>query len=177
VIIGVSAMTSVEAISGQGHANVGLAFTDGADNFDLTSQAVSGIAYIDLKGGDDIFVGSTGVDRIIGGLGSDTMTGGAGADIFDFNTVAEANWDVITDFVRGSEKIDLSTIDATPAYAQTDAFTWLGTGAFTNSAGQLRYAVTAEGVVVSGDVTGDGVADFNITLLGLTTLAAGDFYL
>lgn len=64
VIIGVSAITSVEAISGEGHTNVGLAFTDGADNFDLTNIAVSTVAYIDLKAGDDIFVGSASADRI-----------------------------------------------------------------------------------------------------------------
>ncbi|WP_454713916.1 cadherin domain-containing protein [Caulobacter segnis] len=177
VRIGISALTSVEAISAQGYASVGLGFTDGDDTFDFTNIAVSGLSYIDLQSGDDNFKGSSSSDRIIGGLGADTIAGGGGADFFDFNTVAEAQGDVITDFVRGTDIIDLSTIDATPAYSQTDNFTWLGTGAFTNSAGQLRYAVTAEGVVVSGDVTGDGVADFNITLLGLTTLAAGDFYL
>jgi Ca2+-binding RTX toxin-like protein len=114
------------------------------------------------------------------------MTGGAGADIFDFNTLAEAavssdgfTHDEITDFVRGVDKIDLSTIDATPAYAQTDAFTWIGTAAFSNVSGQLRYAYGGEGFVeVEGDVNGDGVGDFLIRVGGGDfSLSASDFIL
>ncbi|KQV56211.1 MULTISPECIES: S-layer family protein [unclassified Caulobacter] len=179
VIIGFSAITSVEAISAEGHTNVGIAFTDGADNFDLTNIAVTGVAYIDLKNGNDIFVGSTGADRIIGNLGSDHMTGGAGADVFDYNAAAEGDWDEITDFVSGVDKIDLSTIDAVPVGGGggNEAFTFLGTGAFTHVQGQLRYAVTSSGVVFSGDVNGDGVADFNVTLTGVASLSASDFVL
>lgn len=178
VIIAVSSMTNVEAIDGAGNANVGIAFTDGNDNFDLTNIAVTGVAYIDLKGGNDIFVGSTSADRIIGGLGSDTMTGGAGADVFDFNDVVEGNWDVITDFVSGADRIDLSTIDASPANSQGNhAFTFIGSGAFTHAVGQLRYTVTSDGVVFSGDVDGDGVADFNVTVTGVSSLTAADFVL
>jgi Ca2+-binding RTX toxin-like protein len=185
VIIGVSKIDNIEAISGEGHANVGLAFTDGDDGYDISTLAVTGIAYIDLKGGNDIFVGTSGADRIIGGLGQDVMTGGAGADIFDFNTIAEAAvasdgaHDEIFDFTSGVDKIDLSTIDATPAYAQTDAFTWIGTSAFGHSAGQLRYSYGGQGFVeVEGDVNGDGLGDFLIRVGGGTsTLSASDFFL
>jgi Ca2+-binding RTX toxin-like protein len=187
VIIGVTGLNNIEAISGQSHANVGLAFTNDYDNIDLTGLAVSGIAYIDLKAGDDIFVGTAGADRIIGGLGADYMTGGAGADIFDFNSAAEAGYgangvsfDEITDFVRGVDKIDLSTIDATPAYAQTDAFTFIGTAAFTGSAGQLRYdSIGWNGFCeVEGDLNGDGIGDFRIRVGGgVSDLSASDFFL
>ncbi|MET3666561.1 cadherin domain-containing protein [Caulobacter sp. 1776] len=178
VIIAVSSMTNIEAIDGAGNANVGVAFTDGNDNFNLTNIAVTGVAYIDLKAGDDIFVGSASADRIVGGLGSDTMTGGAGADVFDFNDATEGNWDVITDFVSGVDRIDLSTIDASPANSQGNhAFVFLGTGDFTHATGQVRYAVTSDGVVFSGDVNGDGVADFNVTMLGVSSLTAADFVL
>jgi hypothetical protein len=44
VIIGVSSMTSIEAINGNDIANVGRAFTDNADNNDLTNIAVTGVA-------------------------------------------------------------------------------------------------------------------------------------
>jgi Ca2+-binding RTX toxin-like protein len=180
VVIAVSSMTNVEAIDGLGNANVGIAFTDGNDNFDLTNIAVTGIAYIDLRAGNDIFVGSTGADRIAGGLGSDTMTGGAGADVFDFNDIAEGAWDTITDFVSGVDKIDLSTIDAVPVGGGggNEAFTFIGTGAFTGSQGQLRYSVLPTGgVVFSGDWNGDGVADFNVTVTGVSSLSASDFFL
>ncbi|MGH1558857.1 M10 family metallopeptidase C-terminal domain-containing protein [Caulobacter segnis] len=86
----------------------------------------------------------------MGGLGSDTMTGGAGGDVFDFNDAAEGNWDVITDFVSGVDRIDLSTIDASPANSQGNhAFVFLGSGAFTHATGQVRYSVTSDGVVFS----------------------------
>jgi len=186
VIIGVSQIDNVEAISGEGYANVGLAFTDGDDSYNISTLAVTGIAYIDLKGGNDIFVGTSGADRIIGGLGQDYMTGGAGADIFDFNAIAEAavssngvTRDEIADFVSGVDKIDLSTIDATPANAQTNAFTWIGSAAFTNVAGQLRYAYGGDGFVeVEGDLNGDGVGDFVIRVGGgVSSLSASDFFL
>lgn len=107
------------------------------------------------------------------------MTGGAGADIFDYNSHLEGNWDVITDFSSGVDKIDLSTIDAVPVGGGggNEAFTFIGTGAFTGSQGQLRYTVQAGSVVFSGDWNGDGVADFNVTVLGLSSLGASDFVL
>ncbi|PMZ87082.1 MULTISPECIES: M10 family metallopeptidase C-terminal domain-containing protein [unclassified Pseudomonas] len=57
---------------------------------------------------------------LVGGTGKDVLTGGAGNDIFDFNAVAEtvltsSTWDIISDFVRGADKIDLSTLDANMA--------------------------------------------------------------
>jgi Ca2+-binding RTX toxin-like protein len=179
VIIGFDKITNVEAISGESHANVGVAFTDGNDNFDLTSIAVTGVAFIDLKAGNDIFVGSAGADRIVGNTGADIMTGGAGADIFDYNAVGEGDGDVITDFVIGVDKIDLSTIDAIPVGGggANEAFIWIGTGAFTHSQGQLRYTVTSDGVIFSADANGDGVADFNVTVLGVSSLSASDFIL
>jgi Ca2+-binding RTX toxin-like protein len=179
VIIGFNKIVNVEAISGEGHANVGIAFTDGDDNFDLTNIAVTGIAYIDLKAGNDIFVGSANADRIVGNTGADTMTGGAGADIFDYNTATEGNGDVITDFVSGVDRIDLSTIDAIPVGGGggNEAFIWIGTGAFTHSQGQLRYTATSDGVIFSADWNGDGVADFSVTMLGVSSLSAADFIL
>ena len=38
-------------------------------------------------------------------------------------------------------------------------------------------AVTSDGVVFSGDVNGDGVADFNVTVTGVSSLTAADFVL
>jgi Ca2+-binding RTX toxin-like protein len=67
-----------------------------------------------LNGGgkDDRLFGEAGTDRLIGGIGSDTLTGGAGSDTFvleNFNNdVFAQNVDVVTDFVRGTDKIDVS---------------------------------------------------------------------
>lgn len=178
-IISVSAMDGVEAITGSGNTGVRFFATDDANVFDLTNIAVSDISYFALQGGNDTFIGSASADYIYGGLGADTLRGGGGADMFAYRSTQEAAGDVIGDFVSGQDKIDLSIIDAVPVGGGggNEAFTFLGTGNFTGSQGQLKYTVVSNGVVVSGDVSGDGVADFNITVLGVSSLSASDFAL
>ena len=57
-------------------------------------------------GGDNLLIGSSGSDTLDGGLGKDTMTGGGGADDFRFTTPASNNnFDRITDFVSGSDRL------------------------------------------------------------------------
>jgi Ca2+-binding RTX toxin-like protein len=71
--------------------------------------------------GDDLLIGGTGYNQLSGGDGNDviwvsigdTVRGGAGADIF--KPVSSSNYDsgnagIISDFVQGSDKIDLSAI-------------------------------------------------------------------
>ena len=66
--------------------------------------------------GNDTLIGGDGNDTLQGGAGTDVHTGGAGNDMFDFDTPAQAGngagRDVITDFVQGQDRIDLSGIDA-----------------------------------------------------------------
>ncbi len=56
--------------------------------------------------GDDTLVGGGGDDRMTGGAGADRLTGGGGADRFVF--LGGDDDDVITDFERGRDLIDLS---------------------------------------------------------------------
>jgi Ca2+-binding RTX toxin-like protein len=127
--------------------------------------------------GNDVLDGRAGDDQMDGGDGTDTLTGGAGNDTFRFqaarHTVVGDNRDVITDFTRGQDHIDLHFIDADTKAAGDQAFSFIGGGAFTGVAGQLRFA---DGVV-SGDVDGDGKADFEVGVRGVATLAAADFVL
>jgi Ca2+-binding RTX toxin-like protein len=118
-----------------------------------------------------------GSDKLNGNGGSDILTGGAGADTFHFDTAAETNGDRITDFAHGSDKVYLRAMDANPTLTGDQAFAFIGTGAFSGTAGQLRYKKGTADTIVSGDMNGDGVADFSITFTGLHTFSASDFTL
>ena len=137
--------------------------------------------------GKDTLLGGDGNDTLIGGKGSDRLTGGAGRDIFDLNLLTESSVgsdtrDLIRDFVRGTDRIDLSSLDAVTGGAD-NAFRFIGKAAFTDKAGQLRFALfnkagtSLDQTVLEGDVNGDGVADFQTALSGLLPLTASDFIL
>jgi serralysin len=131
--------------------------------------------------GNDSLRGGSGGDTIHGGLGADTLIGGAGNDSFQYRSVLESyfpNTDGIQDFATG-DKIDLSRIDAIAGTGQDDAFTFIGSGAFTNQAGQLRAENVGGTWVVQGDVDGDGVADLQINVIvsDLHALGGSDFVL
>jgi len=98
------------------NGNLGNDTIDGGDGKDL------------LRGGkgDDLILGSDGNDTLMGDLGNDTlegghahdvMTGGDGADVFRFDAFASSDnnthlspiyQDGITDFVSGTDHIDLA---------------------------------------------------------------------
>lgn len=127
-------------------------------------------------GGDDALTGAAGTDALTGELGADALTGGAGSDTFYFNNVSESStpsFDTITDFVSGTDQIDLGNIDAKTDVSFDQAFTFIGAAVFSNTSGQLRYA---DGMVL-GDTNGDGVADLKIAINGEPALVAGDFIL
>ena len=81
--------------------------------------------------------------------------------------------DTITDFEPGMDKIDLHLIDANASSAGDQAFTFIGASAFGAHAGELNYS----NGVLSGDVNGDGRADFQITLANQAALSAVNFVL
>jgi hypothetical protein len=56
-------------------------------------------------------------------------------------------------------------------------FSWKGTASFSGVAGELRYFNENTYVVAEGDITGDGVADFQIEIMGVNDLLAQDFVL
>ncbi|HVY84975.1 MAG TPA: M10 family metallopeptidase C-terminal domain-containing protein, partial [Caulobacterales bacterium] len=93
-----------------------------------------------------------------------------------------ATRDLINDFTQGADVIDLSAIDAI-AGGGDDAFTLIGAGAFSHSAGELRYdfidnaGAANDFTLISMDVNGDGAADSQIVLRGLISLTNSDFVL
>jgi hypothetical protein len=84
--------------------------------------------------------------------------------------------DFITDFLQSqSDKISLSALDANTMLAGDQAFSFIGTANFSQSAGQLRYYQSGGDTYVSGDVNGDGVGDFAIAVDALVTFQSSDF--
>ena len=133
--------------------------------------------------GNDTLDGGTGNDKLYGGAGSDKLTGGAGQDTFIFksiadSTVAATGRDIITSFSRAEgDVIDLGAIDASTLSNGNQSFSFIATQAFHKTAGELRYEIKSGDTIVSGDVNGDGKADFSILLDFSLALKASDFVL
>ncbi|HEY5724064.1 MAG TPA: calcium-binding protein, partial [Allosphingosinicella sp.] len=130
----------------------------------------------------NVITGNSASNVISGGLGADTLSGGGGNDIYQYRFVTEstaASKDQISGFNAG-DRINLSILDAnTGTSANNDAFTFIGSNAFSNVAGELRATESGGVWTIQADVNGDGIADLTI---GLTTeagylIGAGDFML
>ena len=126
--------------------------------------------------------GNGAANIIIGGGGHDVLTGGNGKDIFDFNRVKDIGRfagarDRITDFKHSFDKIDLATMDADTQRSGNSAFSFIGSRGFSGDAGELHFQYRGSKTIVSGDVNGDKVADFQLQLDGHKTLFASDFIL
>ena len=133
--------------------------------------------------GDDRLEGGAGNDSIIGGAGRDVLIGGDGADLFIFGPAhlagtSAATADVILDFnASQGDRLHLRGIDAIAGTPADDAFTFIGTSSFSGTAGELRYVIGPNRVMVYGDTNGDRVADFAIRLDGVLSLLESDFFL
>ncbi|RFZ88058.1 calcium-binding protein [Shinella sp. WSJ-2] len=131
--------------------------------------------------GANILKGMAGNDTLVGGAGADQLYGGAGKDMFVFNSVADSKttaMDKIFDFSHAEgDRIDLHAIDANGVLAGDQAFSFIGTSAFHNKAGELRFEQKSGDTFIHGDINGDGKADFSIALDTLVTLTASDFLL
>ncbi|MGF6227725.1 Ca2+-binding RTX toxin-like protein [Inquilinus ginsengisoli] len=130
--------------------------------------------------GHDVLSGAGGNDTLRGGMGADTLNGGSGIDYFSYTAVSDstaAAADTIQGFQHG-DLIWVQKIDADGNAANGDtAFSFIGTAAFSGTAGQLRYESVGDTTTVSADVNGDGTADMVIHLDGAITLQASDFML
>ena len=89
--------------------------------------------------------------------------------------------DGIQDFNAG-DLIDLSRIDANTLVGGDQAFSFIGSAAFSNTAGELRFENISLGGpiwLVQGDTNGDGVSDFEVVLVisPADPITSGDFIL
>lgn len=114
---------------------------------------------------DDAINGRGGRDLLNGGAGDDLLTGGAGRDTFAFSDLGGS--DEILDFVRGTDKVDVSALGD---------FSWVGAGAFSGGGGaELRGYRWDGNFYLSGDADGNGVGDFLIEVN--TALTSNDIIL
>ncbi|MEO7222615.1 MAG: calcium-binding protein [Devosia sp.] len=139
--------------------------------------------------GNDTIGGGSGNDTMVGHLGKDIYTGGAGKDVFEFwspigASQTKANRDVITDFKPGTDKIDLSTIDADISTLEDNVFKLYALNehdyeTFDGYAGRLiwYHSANRKYALIQGDVDGDKEVDFTLELKGDFYIAASDFIL
>ncbi|WP_342238050.1 calcium-binding protein [Inquilinus sp. OTU3971] len=158
---------------------------------DAAGDTLAGIENLSGSQGSDVLEGNAGAnvlqgwnsDDILSGRGGkDTLTGGAGADRFTFaapgDSVVGANADVVTDFSHAQDdEIDLIAMDANSGADGNQAFSFIGANLYSGVAGQLRFSIANGVTTVAGDVDGDAVSDFHITLTGSINLVAADFVL
>ncbi|MFO1070015.1 MAG: calcium-binding protein [Geminicoccaceae bacterium] len=167
----------IERYQGSGYgdtfrAAAGGSDMDGADGNDL----LFGSAAVDELGGGN------GADLVEGGGGADHMSGGDGADSFVFQSLADsgiatADRDIIFDFSHAEgDRIDLGGIDARPASAADNAFTFIGSDGF-SAAGQVRFTHVGGSTVIELNTEGGSGAEMKITLAGVIELHAADFHL
>ena len=150
-----------EAVVIEGYINSELIGGDQAETF----TAGDGIDTISGGGGNDVIDAGAEADIISGGTGADNLTGGAGADTFtgfsleDQSVVASAHTfndgddlivnsetitfatgsagsvDVITDFVSGTDKLDVTNADTAP----TNLINVDSTSALSDGSGYILY--------------------------------------
>jgi serralysin len=181
--------SSIENLTGSAYAdvlkgnNAANALTGGSGSDRLYGRGGSdrlkgadGNDHLDGGLGADTLYGSSGRDTLYGGAGADVLSGGTGADLFVFKALSDSApraRDSIADFVSGTDRIDLRSIDANTKLPGNQAFSFIGGNAFTGKAGQLNLR---DGVL-SGDINGDHAADLQIRLAKVVLLKSTDFYL
>ncbi|MBN8531196.1 MAG: M10 family metallopeptidase C-terminal domain-containing protein, partial [Alphaproteobacteria bacterium] len=107
---------------------------------------------------------------LTGGAGDDVLTGGAGKDRFVWSDLSDGH-DIVTDFHRGQDKLDLSAFDGT--------FVFLGAAAFSggSEAHEVRYDVLGSGHVKVEIAIGGSHLDAEVLLISGSVLTASDFIL
>jgi Ca2+-binding RTX toxin-like protein len=143
-------------------------------------QAI-GTANVNLTGSIDNnrIIGNDGNNVIDGGYRKDTMTGGGGADMFAWNSVYEMGWfnfdsDIVTDFAPHLDLLALNLIDADETVAGDQAFTFIGTAAFT-APGQINFATNGTDTFIQLNTNADPTVDGIIQVFGVHTVDAGWF--
>ncbi len=180
IVDGLHTITSDEIDDSVDDSSDNSAGDETIDDTEDNDEKHSGIGDDTVNGcvGDDSLNGGDGNDTLAGGLGKDTLTGGLGSDTFKFSSVVEAGAgiksDVISDFVSGVDKIDLSAIDARTGLTANDVFTFLTDAPM---AANANGAIWFKDGVLYGSTDKDAAAEFEIQLPGVTILSPKDIVL
>jgi Ca2+-binding RTX toxin-like protein len=154
----------------------------GNDKFVSIENAIAG-NYNDILTGNSSnnkFEAGAGNDSIYGGLGKDALFGGSGNDNFIYKNIAESGLtastrDAIGDFMFG-DKIDLSAIDAKLGAGKNDAFTFIGASSALTTA-NANGALWFNNGILYGSTDKDLAAEFQIELVGVSSVSSVDFIL
>ncbi|MFT3728244.1 MAG: calcium-binding protein [Terricaulis sp.] len=144
--IEVLTLTGLSAINGVGNA--------------LSNQMSGNAGANTLTGndGNDVLQGQDGDDVLIGGNGADVLIGGAGADTFVYQAASDsaaAAHDIIKDFQKGVDLIDLSAVHTDVS----DAFFFTQSGSTS---------------ILHVDLGGNGADDMIININNTSGLTAAD---
>lgn len=190
----------------------GISYTlgDNVEMLILTGAAVEGTGnvldnFIQGNALANRLEGGAGNDRIAGGDGVDTMIGGAGADIFvaEINALKVASkdgpisLDLILDFQKGIDKIDLSGVDAKAGEDGHQAFNFVNNASgknagdlFVKTFGDMKAAENSLGIEIDGvdgkspfdgkvsvvfGNTDGGDPEFAFVLIGAESINTTDF--
>ncbi|WP_262273248.1 hypothetical protein [Microvirga yunnanensis] len=156
-----------------------LSAAEGTAGLALTGNALANM--LTGNAGANRLSGGAGADVLTGGLGQDSLTGGAGKDVFAFDDrdtgAAKSRADVVTDFSgRQGDRLDLRAVDANTKRAGDQAFSFIGTKAF-SKAGQVRTETVKGATYVLLNTDNDKAAEAVIKLKGALDLHKGWFVL
>lgn len=146
--------STTDQVGGQVTVNVTTDATEtGGDDFDI----------VEGHNGQNVLIGGDGDDLLIGLGGNDTLTGGAGNDDFAFGARETSPGvfdldgnDIITDFVKGEDQINLDALFDTLGVAEA------------NRAAEVNVVVNGGNTEITVSNPTAGGADFMVTLTGVT---------
>jgi serralysin len=133
--------------------------------------------------GNDYLDGDWGVDMLVGGIGTDVLKGGYAGDLFVWSSIDETSvtvptMDRITDFnFAQGDRIDLSGVDANAYAGGNQAFTFIGTGAFSGTPGEINYYHSGGNTIIQMQTGTSADIEGGIVLDGLHTPDATWFVL
>lgn len=157
-IIGLTAISGIQAISGGAFTGVSIAGSAVVDILDFTGIVLTAITKIDGGAGNDTITGSNGNDTILGSGGDDVLNGGAGDDVFQFTGSANG-----ADVIAGGDGND--TIAALAANSVIGLSSVSGVETIT--------AGGFSGVTIAGSSLSDTLSFAAITLTGIVSINGG----